>query len=245
MVGAGPAAAAVAASLVAATSSLNAAIDRWQGGGSVPPAVARPALTQQKLLFRLSGDARLERAVVARLPRTLARDMGDDALARRELSRLTVPRRLSAFHVGRAAGATLLLRWYRQAQRQSGVAWQVLAAVNYVESDFNRLRSNSVSGAQGPMQFIPSTWRRYGRGDVHDPHAAILAAGRFLRAAGGRVNVRRALYRYNPSSFYADAVFLYVARIRRDERAFFAYYSWQLFVRTPSGLRRLTSFGLR
>ena len=244
MVGAGPAAAAFAASLVAATSSLNAAIDRWRGHGSVPPAVARPALTQQKLLFRLSDDPRVERAVIARLPRTLARDIGDDALARRELSRLTVPRRLSAFHVGRAASATLLLCWYRQAQMQSGVAWQVLAAVNYVESDFDRLRSDSVSGAQGPMQFIPSTWWRYGRGDVHDPHAAILAAGRFLRAAGGRVNVRRALYSYNPSSLYADAVSRYTARIHRDERAFFAYYSRQLFVRTPSGLRRLTSFGL-
>jgi hypothetical protein len=28
--------------------------------------------------------------------------------------------------------------------------------------------------------------------------------------------------------------------IRRDSRAFFAYHSWQVFVRTPSGRRRIT-----
>ena len=245
MVGAAPTAAALAASFIAATSSLNVAIDRWQGSGAVPAAVARPALAQQLLVFRLSADRRLERAVGARLPRALASDLGDEVSARRELSRLTVPQRLSTFRVGAAAPAVLLQRWYREAQRDSGVSWQILAAVNYVESDFNRLRSTSVSGAQGPMQFLPSSWRRYGHGDVHDPHAAILAAARYLHAAGSRTNLRRALYRYNPSWLYADAILRYAARIRRDERAFFTYYSRQLFVRTPSGLRRLTSFGLR
>ena len=64
---------------------------------------------------------------------------------------------------------------------------KLLAAVNLIESDFGRVRNNSVSGAQGPMQFMPATWRSYGRGgDVHDPHDAILGAARFLAAAGAR-----------------------------------------------------------
>ena len=46
----------------------------------------------------------------------------------------------------------------------------MLAAVNLVESAFGRMRNNSTAGAQGPMQFIPSTWAAYGMGgDVRDP----------------------------------------------------------------------------
>src|SRR5439155_927635 len=135
------------------------------------------------------------------------------------LAALTPPRPASAFRVGRAAAAATLLRFYREAERRSGVAWQLLAAVNYVESDFGRVRNESASGAQGPMQFIPPTWRTYGRGDVHDPHAAILGAARFLRSAGAPGDVRGALYRYNPSRAYVDAILRFAARIRRDRRA--------------------------
>jgi membrane-bound lytic murein transglycosylase B len=117
----------------------------------------------------------------------------------------------------------------------------VLAAVNYVESAFNKLRNASAAGAQGPMQFIPSTWRAYGlRGDVHDPHDAILGAANYLHADGAPRNYRRALFRYNPSSFYVDAVLRYAARFRSDPRAYDVFYSRQVFVNTPRGLVRLT-----
>src|SRR5262249_25492131 len=138
----------------------------------------------QRIELRLSEDPVLATHVVRLLPPRLARDVLDDVLAHRELARLTPPRPLSAFRPGRAAPVAKLRTWYTEAQRRSGVPWQLLAAVNFVESEFGRLREASVAGAQGPMQFMPSTWATYGRGDVHDPHAAILAAGRFLRAAG-------------------------------------------------------------
>jgi membrane-bound lytic murein transglycosylase B len=234
----------IAAALAAATLALQSAVVTWSGAGSVPPSVARPALTQQLLELRLGDDPRLAGRVLAKLPAPMARDVADDVAARRELARLTTPRPLSAFRVGTAAPAAQLRRWYGEAQRRSGVAWQALAAVNYVESDFGRLRNESVAGAQGPMQFIPSTWRAYGRGDVHDPHAAILAAGRFLRAADAARSLRSALYRYNPSPAYVDAILRYTSRIRRDERAFLVFYSRQLIVRTPGGRRQLTHFGL-
>ena len=96
------------------------------------------------------------------------------------------------------------------------------------------MREASVAGAQGPMQFMPSTWAAYGRGDVHDPHQAILAAARFLRAARG------SLYRYNPSTAYVDAVRRYAARIRRNSKVFRVFYARRLIVRTPAGYRRLT-----
>jgi membrane-bound lytic murein transglycosylase B len=91
------------------------------------------------------------------------------------------------------------------------------------------------------MQFMPSTWASYGRGDVHDPHQAILAAGRFLRAAGGADDERAALHRYNPSWAYVDAVHRYAGRIRRDPRAFRVFYARRVIVRTLSGYRRLNS----
>src|ERR671918_212928 len=104
----------------------------------------------------------------------------------------------------------------------------------------------SWAGALGPMQFLPSTWRAYGLGgNVHDPRDAILGAANYLRASGAPRDYRRALYAYNPSSSYVEAVVRYAEGMRRDRRAFYAYYSWQVFVRTPSGLRRLTGPGLR
>jgi membrane-bound lytic murein transglycosylase B len=91
------------------------------------------------------------------------------------------------------------------------------------------------------MQFIPSTWRRYGLGgNVHDPHDAILGAANYLHANGAPGNYRRALFRYNPSSFYVDAVLRYAGRIRSDPSAYYVFYSRQVFVRTPRGLVRLT-----
>jgi membrane-bound lytic murein transglycosylase B len=197
------------------------------------------AYAEQKILLRLSDDPKLSARVIRLLPPRVARDVTDDVLAHRELARLTPARPLSAFRVGKAAAASKLRAWYAEAQRRSGIAWQLLAAVNYVESDFGRMRESSVAGAQGPMQFMPSTWASYGRGDIHDPHQAILAAGRFLRAAGGDRDERGALYRYNPSWAYVDAVRRYAGRIRRNPRAFRIFYARRLVVRTLSGYRRL------
>jgi membrane-bound lytic murein transglycosylase B len=206
---------------------------------SAAPVSVASAYAVQKVELRLSDDPALATRVVRLLPAALARDVTDDVLAHRELARLTPSRPLSAFRPGPAAAASKLRAWYAEGQRRSGVSWQVLAAVNYVESDFGRLRETSVAGAQGPMQFMPSTWASYGLGDVHDPQAAILGAARFLRAAGAPADERGALYRYNPSRAYVDAVERYAGRIRRSARAFAQYYARPLVVRTPGGYRRL------
>jgi membrane-bound lytic murein transglycosylase B len=121
------------------------------------------------------------------------------------------------------------------------VAWTVLASVNFVETDFNRIRSSSSAGAQGPMQFMRSTWREYDLGgNLRDPHDAILGAANFLHRSGAPRSYRRALYSYNPSPLYVDAVLRYARRMAADRRAFYGYFAWQVFVTTPSGERRLT-----
>jgi membrane-bound lytic murein transglycosylase B len=233
----------LAARLETTNRELDRTVDGWRvsGASQAPRTVILHALYQQRILIVLGEHPRLASAVVGRLPAAWARATRNEVLARRELARLSRPRPRRAFRTGRALPAERLRRYYREAQRRFHVGWHVLAAVNYVESAFNKLRNSSAAGAQGPMQFLPSTWRAYGLGgDVHDPHDAILGAANYLHANGAPRDYRRALYRYNPSWLYVDAVLRYARRIRFDRRAFYVFHSRQVFVRTPGGLVRLT-----
>jgi len=129
----------------------------------------------------------------------------------------------------------VLLGYYREAQQATGVEWQYLAAINLIETNMGRIRGLSSAGAQGPMQFMPATWASYGRGDVNNPHDAIQAAGRYLKAHGAPQNMSRAIYAYNPSNLYVRAVQLYAQQMFANERAFLGYYSWQVYVQTTGG----------
>jgi membrane-bound lytic murein transglycosylase B len=239
--------AALAEALTEHTEAVQEGVDAWRGQGRVPADVELEALYQQRIFIHLTAKPRLARAVVERLRDRVRREAMETLAARAALVRLTPPttRPLRSFRTGAAAPARSLLRWYQEAERRFGVGWHVLAAVNFVESAFGKLRSASTAGAQGPMQFLPGTWRAYGLGgDVHDPHDAILGAANYLRAAGAPRDYRRALYGYNRSPLYVDAVLRYANQMKRDIRAFYAYYAWQVWVRTTSGPRRLTGPGL-
>ena len=228
--------------------SLHQAIDRWRGEGtrqSAPREVTLYALHQQRIYVLLTSRERLARAVLDRLRADDAAEARDTLAARRELSALASPVPRRRFRTGPALPAGVLLRYYRRAEQRFGVSWKVLAAVNFVESAFGRVRNNSTAGAQGPMQFIPSTWDAYGMGgDVQDPRDAIIGAANYLHASGAPGNYSRALFAYNPSSAYVDAVLSYTRRMRHDRHAYFAYHSWQVFVHTPSGIERITGPGL-
>jgi soluble lytic murein transglycosylase-like protein len=238
--------AATAQRLAVTTQSLNTAIDGWRASGA--PRQPRPlrlwALHQQRLYLALGlATPGLADRVVGRLPRKLRANAREVLAARRALVRLTPPTTLplSAFRTGPAEPADRLFRYYREAQRRFAVRWEILAAVNFVETAFGKVRSRSTAGAQGPMQFLPATWRAYGLGgDIDDPRDAILGAANYLRASGAPGDLRRALYAYNHSSLYVDAVLAYARVMRRDVRAFHGFHAWQVFVRTPTGYRRLT-----
>jgi soluble lytic murein transglycosylase-like protein len=234
---------ALAARTVETERGLAEAVDRWRASAEPRPPldVTLWALYEQRISIVLSARTRLATAVLRRLPPRDARPLRSELLAKRELGRLSRPRPLRAFRTGPAEPAAALRRYYLEAQRRFRVGWYVLAAVNYIESAFNKLRNSSTAGAQGPMQFIPATWRAYGLGgNVHDPHDAILGAANYLHANGAPRNYRRALFHYNPSWAYVDAVLRYAHRIRADPRAFYVLYSRQVFVRTSHGLVRLT-----
>ena len=233
------------------TAGLEARLDRWLRAGpgvteKPPEEVTLHALYQQRIYLKLQRNPRLADAALGRLPRLVARSARNDIVAGRKLAKITGPAKASAIRTGPAPPPVMLLRYYRQAERRFRVSWEVLAAVNFVESAFGRVRSPSGASARGPMQFLASTWRAYGRGgDVHDPHDAIVGAANHLRANGAPSDYRNALYAYNPSASYVNAVLRYASEIRRDRRAYFTYYSRQVFVRTRTGARRLTGPGMK
>jgi Transglycosylase SLT domain len=236
----------LARTLVRTTADLERAIGGWNPKSTTAPQpVVLQALYQQRIYRLLTRDSSLATRTLALVPQDLAKVSRDLLAAQRELYRLTPPIGVQTIKVARARPAPELLSYYREAQRRFKIPWNVLAAVNFVETKFGKLRSASAAGAQGPMQFMPATWRRYGLGgNVQDAHDAILGAANYLRASGAPQNLRNALHHYNPSSAYVDAVVRYARRIGADRTMFYALYNWQVFVKTPTGDRRVTGPGL-
>ncbi len=108
-----------------------------------------------------------------------------------------------------------LLPIYQAAGIQYGVPWQVLAAINEIETDYGRNLSVSSAGALGWMQFMPSSWETYGtdangdgKKDPYNPVDAIFAAARYLKAADADTNLRKAIFAYNHADWYVDSVLL-------------------------------------
>ena len=106
----------------------------------------------------------------------------------------------------------LLALWQRYGAEYH-VPWQVLAAINKVESNFGRNMGPSSAGAIGWMQFMPSTWQRWGVdangdgvADPWNPEDAIASAARYLAASGGATDISRAVFSYNHAQWYVDEV---------------------------------------
>jgi hypothetical protein len=108
-----------------------------------------------------------------------------------------------------------LLPIYLAAAQRYGVPWQVLAAINEVESDYGFDMGPSSAGAEGWMQFLPEEWLVYGvdangagERDPDNPADAIFATARYLAAADATHNLKGAIYAYNHSSSYVESVIL-------------------------------------
>jgi hypothetical protein len=192
------------------------------------PALGR---AQQRAYRALVRHPRLVPKVLGQLPPALRRVVQANVLAGRELRRLNGPAgRLPRWRIVAPAPAGQLLAAYRAAEARLAVPWEYLAAIHLVETRVGRIRGTSSAGAQGPMQFLPSTWQRYGRGgDIQATGDAILAAARLLRANGAPADMAGALYAYNPSRRYVRAVSAYASQLRANQRAFLGYYHWQVF----------------
>jgi soluble lytic murein transglycosylase-like protein len=241
----------LANALETATDELHHSIDQWTHRGNpsteaAPDVVVLQALYQQRIYRFLARHRMLADRTLPLLPGKLRREARANIMAAVELFSIVRPiSRPSRFRTGPPKPAGVLLGWFRKAERRFLVHWELLAAVMYVESKFGRVRSTSTAGAQGPMQFIPSTWAAYGMGgDIHDPRDSIMGAANYLHRSGAPSHDRQALFAYNHSDAYVNAVLRYANQMRRDSRNFYAYYNWQVFVLTTSGDWRLTGPGL-
>ena len=106
-----------------------------------------------------------------------------------------------------------LFRLWQRAGQAYGVPWNVLAAINKVESNFGRNMGPSSAGAIGWMQFMPSTWLRWGTdadgnaiADPWNPVDAIYSAARYLAASGAASDIRQAVFSYNHAWWYVNDV---------------------------------------
>jgi murein DD-endopeptidase MepM/ murein hydrolase activator NlpD len=108
-----------------------------------------------------------------------------------------------------------LLPIYQAAGVEYGIRWEILAAINEIETDYGRNLNVSSAGALGWMQFMPATWKMYGTDANHDgkrdpynPVDAIFATARYLKAAGGEADINRAIFAYNHADWYVDSVLM-------------------------------------
>jgi len=196
---------------------------------------------QQQVIYRvLSKDPVRSAAVLTALP-TQWRSIAERHLAaRREflsMSRGRGPSTLPAWRIIPPEPADKLISYYKKAEAATGIEWEVLAAVNLVETGMGRIDGVSVANAQGPMQFLPTTWAEpgIGAGNIRDPHDAIQAAARYLVRRGGLKDIRRGLWGYNNSDYYGRAVLLYASLIKEDPRAYTGLYHWEIHFNADAG----------
>ncbi len=231
------------------------------GGGDPASLAAELASAEQAIRSPGTADAELEQAgrvqqdayrrlvdrpewtaqVLSAVPSSLRQTVQANVSAGSELRALGKPRTsLPPWRIVAPAPAQELLRHYKAAGSQLGVDWEYLAAIHLVETRMGRIRGTSVAGAQGPMQFLPATWARYGKGgDINSNRDAIFGAARLLAANGAPGNMSNALYRYNPTPRYVKAVTAYATEMKGNERAYLGYYHWQVYYRMVDGDRLL------
>jgi hypothetical protein len=223
----------LASQLSANDAALRSAIDSWRAAAD-PPSTPPPEAATDKAEYlqdqvrSLARHPNLAAAVVPLLPAGLARELRQLTAASHDLQRLssgTPPRRLKT---GPPPPLSDLVGFYGEAHDRYGIGPHYLAAIHLVETKFGRVKSNSVAGAKGPMQFIQSTWAIYGNGgDIQDPHDAILGAANLLHHNGAPPDYARGLRAYNPSGLYVDAVTRYAKEIARNPYALYTLYCWQ------------------
>ncbi|MEM7338383.1 MAG: lytic transglycosylase domain-containing protein [Actinomycetota bacterium] len=150
-----------------------------------------------------------------------------------------IPDYLPAWRIVEPAPADELLAYYQDAGAATGVPWEVLAAINLVETRMGRIRGISTAGAVGPMQFLPTTWAECCEGDPTQDRDAIRGAAEYLIDRGAATDLDRAIWGYNNSDRYVAAVQAYASVLAENPEAYSGYHAWEVYYRSSAGLLRL------
>ena len=236
-----------AAPIVALSSDPTSAADQLAAAevtihdpAAAPDALAAAVPIEQLAYRRLGRQPELYDMIVGRAPAAVRDTIKLNLDARNELALIpggSLQDTLPAWRIVAPAAEDELLRYYHEGDQRFGVGWNYLAAINLIESAMGRIHGLSSAGAQGPMQFMPATWGHYGDGgDIDSPQDSIIGAARYLAANGfADGNVDGALYRYNNSEHYVNAIKDIAAVLAADPRAFAGYYRWEVFYVTTLG----------
>lgn len=205
---------------------------------STPEAALRQAARRQQVAYRAIGrHPEWDGIIRPRIPAELVAFYDHNVNARRQLATLAQPKdTLPAWRINPPPPPEELLAAYRDAEAASGVGWNFLAAINLIETHFGSVSGTSSAGAQGPMQFMPSTFAAYGMGgDIHAPRDSIMAAGNYLAANDFANDPDHALFRYNNADTYVRAVTDYATAMASDPSAFGAFYRWDVYYVSTAG----------
>ncbi len=205
---------------------------------STPESALVAAAHRQQAAYRAIGrHPEWDSITRPRIPASLLATYDGNIDARRQLTAMTPPKdAVPPWRIVAPAPADELLGYYRDAEAATGVGWNYLAAINLIETRFGSIDGLSSAGAQGPMQFLPSTFAAYGEGgDVHSPRDSIMAAGRYLAANNFAGDHDSAIYRYNHATEYVRAVNDVATVLANDPGAFAGYYRWDVYYSTTAG----------
>lgn len=113
---------------------------------------------------------------------------------------------------------TLYATTYKAAASRFRIPWTLLAGIGMAETGHGRGIHESVAGAQGPMQFLPSTFKAFaidgdhdGVKDIQSVADSIYTAANYLVKSGATstAGVRKAIGAYNHSTDYINSVLYY------------------------------------
>jgi murein DD-endopeptidase MepM/ murein hydrolase activator NlpD len=214
------------------------------GAGEVAPGSLPPLTADQRstttATARPASDVQIAPSQATRAPLRFAAP--DDAtqvgVSATGVSRLSTAVRVwsvpsfrsGLFGEGASNGADIpsnQLETMRQVGAAFGLPWQVLAGIAKVESDFGNNMATSSAGAIGYGQFLPDEWEIYGAGgDPYNYRDALLAMARYLIVAGAPADIPDAIYSYNHSWEYVEAVLSYAATLGFSSAANGANFIW-------------------
>jgi membrane-bound lytic murein transglycosylase B len=201
------------------------------------PALLAAAHRQQAAYRAIGRHPEWDAIARPRIPTSLLDAYNRNIDAERQLQAMThAEDTMPAWRIESPAPADELLSYYHAAESAFGVGWTYLAAINLIETRFGSIQGISTAGAQGPMQFLPSTFAAYGEGgDIRSSGDSIMAAGRYLAANGFANDRDQAISRYNQADEYVQAVDQYAAVLAADPAAFAGYYRWDVYYLTTAG----------